>query len=266
MSFTPVLSEADLDITRETPLPHGPPDIIRGLLRERLATYITNHPDRLKKQAKLKSMLPNKANGDRADDPSQVQSKAEWVESQLAKLEKVVQGLETSAKYPKIMRGCGHCHVVDAKPGAKGVNWEIVPPNIPERWLPHSRFRHGRHEMLECSDCHYVRPPADPQNHDPRSDAGSIYQSTSAGDILMPSIANCRSCHGLPVGTPISGRIKARDDCIECHRYHHTSAVPPETRERWDREDGISDVSSRLWRTREVPPSREQLLENRPTE
>ena len=91
-------------------------------------------------------------------------------------------------------------------------------------------------------------------------------KSMTAEDILMPSIAMCRSCHGSPVGTPLPGRVKARDGCTECHNYHHTLDMTPETREMWDRKDGITDIESRLWRQREVPISREQLLRNLPTE
>ncbi len=42
--------------------------------------------------------------------------------------------------------------------------------------------------------------------------------------------------------------------------------MKPEARELWDRRDGITEVENRLWRQREVPISREQLLRNLPTE
>jgi hypothetical protein len=119
--------------------------------------------------------------------------------------------------------------------------------------------------MLECYDCHHVRPPADRPDAGFRGDPGSIFQSGKAQDLLMPSIATCRACHGSPVGTPIPGRVKARDECIECHVYHHTLTIHPAAREEWDRLDGKSDVLERLWRQREVPISREQMSRDLPT-
>ncbi len=183
------------------------------------------------------------------------------MENQLSLLEQVVQGRDAGAKFRTIQKGCVKCHEIRANQNKKGVNWDVLPPKIPARWLPHSRFRHNRHDMLECYECHLVRPPVDPQAADVRSDAGSIFQSSSAGDLLMPSIATCRKCHGSPVSTPIPGRVKARDDCIECHGYHHTRSTTPAIREEWDRLDGKNDVTERLWRKREVPLSREKLLQ-----
>jgi hypothetical protein len=51
---------------------------------------------------------------------------------------------------------------------------------------------------------------------DGRSD---IYTSVSTGDILLPKIAVCKSCHTTSAaeGHGIHG---ARTDCLECHIYH----------------------------------------------
>ena len=62
------------------------------------------------------------------------------------------------------------------------------------RWLPHSRFRHSAHRMLECAKCH---------------DATT---STATSNVLMPHLEKCAECHNRNVGH--------RHDCVECHAYH----------------------------------------------
>jgi hypothetical protein len=135
--------------------------------------------------------------------------------------------------------GCRYCHQVelDAVMSPADVqtphtlsNWRIVPPNIPERWLVHSDFHHEPHRLLSCTTCH-----------------ADIGQSKSTGDVNLPSIEVCRTCHSsdpsarawlfssspLAEGTPprtdrqqslqkLLSRANqgARTDCVECHRYH----------------------------------------------
>jgi predicted CXXCH cytochrome family protein len=85
---------------------------------------------------------------------------------------------------------CEYCHTVTRD----GESADIVPPSIPARWLPHSRFDHGAHRPVACTECHA---------------AGT---STETKDLLMPKIETCRDCHQPKVG--------ARSGCVECHRYH----------------------------------------------
>ncbi len=86
-------------------------------------------------------------------------------------------------------QGCKLCHTMTAGDALPGV----APTCIPERWLPHSRFNHGAHRPLGCTECH------------------KAMESTETTDVLMPSIATCRECH----------RDRgARAGCVECHAYH----------------------------------------------
>jgi predicted CXXCH cytochrome family protein len=73
----------------------------------------------------------------------------------------------------------------------------VVPPRIPARWLPHSRFDHGAHRPVACTECH------------------AAATSTETRDVLLPRVETCRECH-LPEGG-------ARSGCVECHRYHDKS-------------------------------------------
>ena len=87
-------------------------------------------------------------------------------------------------------QGCKLCHTLTAREKLP----EVVATAIPARWLPHSRFDHGAHRPLSCTECH--KAP----------------QSTETKDVLLPAVASCRECHRASGG--------ARAGCVECHRYH----------------------------------------------
>jgi hypothetical protein len=93
----------------------------------------------------------------------------------------------------RVGAGCAYCHEVTRQEQQV----KITPPAIPQRWLPHSRFRHEAHRQLGCVACHPQTP-----------------ESTATADVLLPSIAVCHKCHQENhVGT-------ARADCVQCHDYH----------------------------------------------
>ena len=87
---------------------------------------------------------------------------------------------------------CGSCHTLK---GNDPASVEVVPPKIPARWLPHSRFDHAPHRPLACVECH-----------------GLATTSEKTTDVLMPKAETCRECHRPRAG--------ARAGCVECHRYH----------------------------------------------
>jgi predicted CXXCH cytochrome family protein len=89
---------------------------------------------------------------------------------------------------------CEYCHTVKREGGGPA---EVVPPAIPARWLPHSRFDHGAHRPVACTECH------------------AAAASTETKDVLMPKVETCRDCH--------QPREGARSGCVECHRYHDKS-------------------------------------------
>jgi hypothetical protein len=100
----------------------------------------------------------------------------------------------------------------------------IVPPKIPNRWLPHSRFDHDKHKSYTCVSCH------DPQTLDhvairtgENFDDERKLESHRTADILMPSVAVCQKCH-VSRGAPEWG-VKANADCVECHTYHHKAQI-----------------------------------------
>ena len=195
------------------PLPHEPAELIRGVLRDRLMDYIQQHPEEL--------ALPV----ERPVDPSKpgslptAKNNWDWVEQHLPRMEDQLFATGPAAGQGDLKYGCQLCHQTESqlRPDAR-VDWKIVEPKVPARWLSHARFRHDRHDTkitldgekpFACTECHDVKTTASTG----RDDIGSV----RAGDILMPSIEVCRQCHGGRLETS-SGA--AADRCTECHRYH----------------------------------------------
>lgn len=135
----------------------------------------------------------------------------------------------------KVQGGCKFCHTI-AQTDPTGLP-SIVPPDQPERWFRHSRFDHTAHRMLDCQQCHQDVALSRPER--------DSVQSMSSGDVLLPRIADCRSCHVSPTdGTFIWTRgpkqdrdVQDRDRptavsterppdwvvnsrCTMCHQYH----------------------------------------------
>jgi mono/diheme cytochrome c family protein len=101
---------------------------------------------------------------------------------------------------------CIVCHSVSrvpgpgkaGTPGADLPQWKIAPVAPAHPWLPKASFDHAAHRAAPCADCHLASA------------------SKKAGDVLMPTIKECRDCHS---GTePVVGKVKS--DCAMCHGYH----------------------------------------------
>jgi hypothetical protein len=96
---------------------------------------------------------------------------------------------------------CGTCHHVRRIDRAPG--WEIAPIRLTQVWMPAARFTHVKHDTMQCASCHRVR------------------NSSTALDIAMPNVKDCRECH---VGSrPVPGKITS--DCATCHQFHGGSDV-----------------------------------------
>jgi hypothetical protein len=180
----------DAERFRDRPAPHGQsPELLRGLLRERYAEYIQQHPHELGVEVPVELPLPG-LSGIRAV------TKAEWTWAK-EQLEQADRILFLGAG------GCRYCHRVEAT--ERG--WQIAPTALPKRWLDNSRFNHFSHRLNP--------KPADGQENCTACHEGTR-SSTKTADVLLPSIQNCIACHNQP-SLPQSGR----SDCIECHTYHN---------------------------------------------
>lgn len=107
---------------------------------------------------------------------------------------------------------CADCHEVSHVPGASGFEqWRIEPVRLTQVWMPLARFNHAAHITQRCSSCHTAAP-----------------RSERSSDILMPRIAECRTCHG---GAHDTKRVES--NCLMCHRFHLPEhgrmAAPPPT-------------------------------------
>jgi hypothetical protein len=109
-----------------------------------------------------------------------------------------------SAETLLLRKNCKLCHIL--LPGA-GELPAVSPPNIPARWLAHSRFDHKAHRALICEACHE-----------------QVSGSQETADILLPGIETCFGCHaGTDTETFFQRAAGARNDCAECHLYHDRS-------------------------------------------
>ena len=103
------------------------------------------------------------------------------------------------------VRVCKTCHevsaVAPAKPGIQSTEWRIGPIRANPGWMPHARFNHKAHAQAKCADCH---------------DVASSKQGT---DVVMPTIGNCRECHGG--SRPLEGKVTS--NCLLCHGFHDTA-------------------------------------------
>ncbi|MBV8166818.1 MAG: hypothetical protein JO021_08495 [Alphaproteobacteria bacterium] len=96
-------------------------------------------------------------------------------------------------------RGCGTCHEVDRG----GADWKIKPVLLQTSFLPLAKFNHTKHATVDCAGCHDAKP------------------SIASSDVMIPGIANCRTCHG---GEAASAQV--RSTCISCHDFHQPGVGP----------------------------------------
>jgi len=100
---------------------------------------------------------------------------------------------------------CGECHTATLHNGRPAV----VPVVIPQRYMANGWFDHAAHKQTKCSECHAA--------------AGSERSS----DVLLPKIAECRTCH---LGEQAQGLFRPKDKvpsgCAMCHAYHPTGTAP----------------------------------------
>lgn len=104
---------------------------------------------------------------------------------------------------------CGECHSAATKNGHPA----IVPVRLPARYMANGWFDHAAHKQTDCADCHAA----------PRS--------ASSSDLLLPKVAECRTCHIGEQGAGLfAPRNKVPSGCAMCHAYHPTGVAPLLTR------------------------------------
>ena len=92
---------------------------------------------------------------------------------------------------------CTECHLPTTGPTGQA---DLMPVNLPDRFLTSGYFNHEAHKQEKCSDCHA---------------AGT---SKAASDLLIPDLKSCRTCH---LGaTAVKTKTIVPSDCAMCHAYH----------------------------------------------
>jgi ribosomal protein L40E len=196
-------------------LPHEAPELVRGVIRERLVAIATEN-----KPADIPTPIR------RLPQPAIVSdSQSEKIETLLVAADHAIFGLEAKG----YCRKCHHLQIRDGQWHVPLLNPEfgVAEENstremMPSRWFAHGEFNHQKHLTVACADCH---------------DAAA---STQTSDILLPGIADCRKCHGTnpsrigppaigpttigptTIGTTTTARGAAAD-CVLCHDYHGPS-------------------------------------------
>jgi len=107
---------------------------------------------------------------------------------------------------------CYDCHTITWE----GDTVRMAPVTLATRYLPRGGFDHnvpehggpGRAKAggFQCADCHGAKT------------------SDKSGDVLIPDLAKCGTCHGQT-----TAKIAAADDadCTTCHSFHKPGAPTP---------------------------------------
>jgi hypothetical protein len=91
---------------------------------------------------------------------------------------------------------CTECHL----PAQTAGRADLVPVNLPDRFLEHGFFSHEAHKKEKCTDCH------------------AADTSKTASDLLLPDLKSCRDCHRG--ATAQKTKTIVPSSCAMCHAYH----------------------------------------------
>lgn len=92
---------------------------------------------------------------------------------------------------------CTECHLPARGPAGQA---DLMPVNLPDRFLTSGFFSHDAHKKEKCTDCH------------------AADTSKAASDLLIPDLKSCRDCH---LGaTAVKTKTIVPSDCAMCHAYH----------------------------------------------
>jgi hypothetical protein len=167
-------------------VPHDQPEVVIAFVIAKLQAYIAAHPEDLRVPRDPSRRLPEKPipPDDRLLTPTQ------WVAERTAEDEELLW-----------RKTCKQCHTLIADERAPLP--KIAPSNITTRYMPHAKFDHSQHGLVDCASCH-----------------AAATTSQQSSDVLLPAIATCRACHH-------AGAEAAESRCFECHTYHDPAQHKP---------------------------------------
>jgi len=167
-------------------VPHDKPEVIHSFVIAKLQTYIAAHPVDLRVPRDPSRDLPEKP----IPADYRLLTPPQWVAERTAEDEQLLW-----------RKTCKQCHTLTTDEGAPLP--KIAPSNITARYMPHAKFDHSQHDLVDCSSCH-----------------AAATASQQRSDVLLPGIATCRSCHH-------AGPEAAESRCFECHTYHDPAQRKP---------------------------------------
>lgn len=176
----------------ERQVPHGNVDDVISTMRDYYSYLAIN------------GIVLNRATGmaDDSNAPRGIPGKSGAAELRLSSNSDVQRQVQLSAQEIFEKTTCFSCHEVTRQESAGGkTSWSIAPVSQAPLWLPKAKFTHSKHEMLSCNGCH------------------AASTSKSAGDILIPDVESCRSCHAGNKPEP----RKIVSNCGLCHGFHEVS-------------------------------------------
>ncbi len=92
---------------------------------------------------------------------------------------------------------CTECHLPTRAANGQA---DLMPVNLPDRFLTSGYFNHEAHKREKCTDCH-------------AADTSKV-----ASDLLIPDLKSCRECH---LGaTAMKTKKIVPSECAMCHAYH----------------------------------------------
>jgi hypothetical protein len=184
-------------------VPHESPEIVRGFLTNLFTNQVSQANAALDKQPQPQiPPFPGRPRMTQSQE-QEVQRLVKDVETQLLREpEKAVRDNDHKFFGLEAAGGCKYCHAISITGNDPIPNWSIVPPNIPQQWMPYSQFSHFPHRNVNCQKCH-----------------NDVYKSDKTSDVIMTSIQTCRECHTTEIsGTPAGPG--ARTQCVTCHDFH----------------------------------------------
>jgi hypothetical protein len=164
-------------------VPHDMPEVVHAFLVKKFSEYIAAHPGELHEARDPRRDL----SGRPVQVAVRVYTPNEWVGARIKDAEELLW-----------RKTCKQCHALAV--GAGQNNLPVVEPaRTTVKWMPHARFDHDAHRGFACASCHE-----------------KALSSTETGDVLLPGIATCKTCHA-------PGPDHAESRCFECHTYHDWS-------------------------------------------
>jgi len=169
-----------------SPAPHETPDIVEAFVRTAFSKYAGSRSGEWKNDVEWNP--PRRLPEFRRMVDEAPRDLPEWLEIRVRDSSQLL-----------FQKKCVECHEVEDRKATMPV---IVKPEIPQRWLTHSRFAHTPHRMLQCTSCHSGAP-----------------ESAQTMQVLLPDRATCLQCHNGSAGAP--------SNCVTCHAYHDKTIPTP---------------------------------------